>query len=339
MRRAIIALLLVCGAAFAQQKQSAKPASVNLYELELRNGVYYSKENNKPYTGEFVESNDDCADCDYDYYETGNMKNGKRHGEVRWVSVDSVVSNYKDGKLQGEMKLFDRNGNLKSVKNYKDSIPNGEWKYFDKNGKLREVRNYKGGKRQKEQKSFDENGNLIKSAPSNTPSILTDSRDGKKYKYVKIGSQTWMAENLNYNANGSKCYEDKESNCQKYGRLYDWETAMKSCPSGWHLPNNKEWEELVDFAGSIWELVGAKLKAKSGWNGGGNGTDDYGFSALPGGFGLHGSFSNVGDFGNWWSANERNSSNIDTSDIFYHYNYVDWHDNLGILRSIRCLKD
>jgi uncharacterized protein (TIGR02145 family) len=173
---------------------------------------------------------------------------------------------------------------------------------------------------------------------------FTDSRDGKKYKAVKIGSQIWMAENLNYAASGSKCYENNSENCKKYGRLYDWNVAMKACPSGWHLPSYAEWDVLMATVDGT-ETAGKKLKAKSGWDScegkSGNGTDEFGFSALPGGFGLSdGGFSSVGNYGSWWSANESNSY-----DAYFRYMDCDdddatWYDGLkSDLRSVRCVQD
>jgi len=140
---------------------------------------------------------------------------------------------------------------------------------------------------------------IIHSSPA--PNTFTDPRDGKVYKTVKIGNQVWMAENLNYDASGSKCYNNDPANAEKYGRLYDWETAKKVCPAGWHLPSEEEWEILIDFVGGA-EIAGTKLKAKFGWNDF-NGTDDFGFSALPGGRMSYG-FCEVGYSGFWWSASE-----------------------------------
>ncbi|MDR2555431.1 MAG: hypothetical protein LBC64_08400 [Fibromonadaceae bacterium] len=141
---------------------------------------------------------------------------------------------------------------------------------------------------------------------------FTDARDKKTYKTVKIGEQVWMAENLNYADKDSKCYDDNEENCKKYGRLYNWETAIKACPAGWHLPRKAEWERLLRFADSTYtgkesEIAGNRLRAKSGWqriNGEpNNGTDTYGFSALPGG-GFMGRFAGIGGTSALWSATE-----------------------------------
>jgi uncharacterized protein (TIGR02145 family) len=173
---------------------------------------------------------------------------------------------------------------------------------------------------------------------------FSDQRDGKTYKTVKIGSQTWMSENLNYDASGSKCYENKPENCAKYGRLYNWATSKSACPSGWHLPSNDEWQELVDFTGGD-ELAGAYLKAKSGWNdnkgASGNGTDNYGFSALPGGFGYSsGSFNLVGYFGNWWSATEYGASGAYFRTMRYiSANVYRDSDSKYSLYSVRCVQD
>jgi len=151
---------------------------------------------------------------------------------------------------------------------------------------------------------------------------LTDQRDGKKYKIAKIGTQTWMAQNLDYAGEDEDigvCVDNDPKNCQKYGRLYNWENAMIVCPDGWHLPSEEEWQTLAAFAGGI-GIAGQKLKARNGWekwdcewtsiddrgrtkkNSKCN-SDNYGFSALPS--------SSKNTFSDWWTATESHWGAID----------------------------
>ncbi|MDD3741580.1 MAG: FISUMP domain-containing protein [Bacteroidales bacterium] len=114
----------------------------------------------------------------------------------------------------------------------------------------------------------------------------TDSRDGKVYKTVKIGSQTWMAENLAYKVDsGCWAYNNDLNNVEIYGYLYDFEAAKKACPTGWHLPSNDEWTTLEDYLGGG-NIAGEKLikcdTTKWVWCVG-LFDDQYKFSALPGG--------------------------------------------------------
>lgn len=150
---------------------------------------------------------------------------------------------------------------------------------------------------------------------------LIDSRDGQKYKTVKIGEQWWMAENLNYAYlqptatldSSSFCYNHETAKCDEYGRLYMWSAAMDSvgmfsedgkgcgwhsdsalvdtvqgvCPEGWHLPSATEFMILAEAVGGM-DSAGLKLKSTSGWKKrsdgtSGNGTDAFGFKALAAG--------------------------------------------------------
>jgi uncharacterized protein (TIGR02145 family) len=162
-----------------------------------------------------------------------------------------------------------------------------------------------------------------------------DSRDGKKYRTAVIGGNRWMAENLNYRSQAGKswCYDNNNSNCDKYGRLYDWNTAWLVCPPGWHLPTRNEWVNLAKFAGGTGAYgtsgkAGKKLKSTSGWNGGGSGTDEFGFSALPGGIrDCYGDkFSGIGEDGNWWTATEYGRDRAYYRYIYSKKDYVSEYD-------------
>jgi uncharacterized protein (TIGR02145 family) len=170
--------------------------------------------------------------------------------------------------------------------------------------------------------------------------VLADARDGKKYKVAKIGSQIWMAENLNYDVSGSKCHDNNPANCERYGRLYDWKTAMNVCPAGWHLPSKSEWEQLAEAVGGE-KVAGKRLKARSGWGNSGNGTDDYSFSALPGGYGLSdGTFYFIGYLGNWWSTSESSSDIVYIQTMHYEYEDAYWGNSVkSNLYNVRCLQD
>ena len=173
-------------------------------------------------------------------------------------------------------------------------------------------------------------------------------RFGTIYRQVTIGEQTWMAENVNYETTeGSYCYNNEAENCEKHGRLYTWEQASNNaCPTGWHLPSKNEFEVLIASAdgATVFDednTAGAKLKASYGWPTGKNGTDDYGFSTLPGGM-YYTQGSNgfkFDDSAMFWSATE-------ASDVYEYYSmsvkedaallisYLNWRAH-----SVRCVKD
>jgi uncharacterized protein (TIGR02145 family) len=139
---------------------------------------------------------------------------------------------------------------------------------------------------------------------------LVDERDNKTYRTVKIGRKKWMAENLNHEAENSQCYDNKESNCGKYGRLYNWTTAKTVCPKGWGLPTSSEWNALISYVGAV---PGRKLKAKNDIWGSDYGTNIYGFGALPGGILRTASkesyeFTDMGIAGYWWTSSEMNDN-------------------------------
>ena len=222
-------------------------------------------------------------------------------------------------------------------------------------------------------------GGVLTEKTARLPGTLTDKRDGKTYRTVVIGNKRWMAENMNYKTpDTSWCYDHDTSNCRKYGRLYDYNTALTVCPDGYRLPFSKEWSELgseveIDTYkkggymvfwhpkySSFYGHVGEKLKAKSGWNDkghyfadeskSGNGTDDYGFSALPGGIyiydGLYPGFYSGGNEGSWWAVADIER---DKDDLLYKYSWdIGTGGNLSegytsqsdsSAKSVRCVAD
>jgi uncharacterized protein (TIGR02145 family) len=166
-----------------------------------------------------------------------------------------------------------------------------------------------------------------------------DGRDNRMYKYVLIGTQIWMAENLQYETSNTKCYDNNPDNCKIYGILYDWNTAKTICPFGWHLPDDAEWNALENFVGS--SNAGTRLKANSDIWISNKGTDDFGFTALPGGFYKNG-FEQMRGIAGFWSATAGNSAG---SAHFRYFSYLNNTLNLDGFyvdtgwAYVRCIKD
>jgi len=198
--------------------------------------------------------------------------------------------------------------------------------------------------------------------------------DGNCYNTVKIGGQTWMAENLkvtryrngdeiptdhsnddwrNLSTGAFSIYGDSETNTFTYGYLYNWYTVdddRNICPEGWHVPTDNNWSVLTDYLGGI-DVAGGKMKS-TGTIDSGDGiwlapnsyaTDESGFTGLPGGYRIKydGTYSNINKYGYFWSSTDFNNSSAwsrrldyDISSIYRGYFY---YKNDGL--SIRCIKD
>ncbi len=190
---------------------------------------------------------------------------------------------------------------------------------------------------------------------SQQTATLTDSRDGKTYKTVTIGTQIWMAENLNYEMPESWYYDDNPENGPMYGRLYTWEAAKKACPDCWHLPSEEEWVILERHLGMSEEEakiylhrgegIGTKLKSESGWepdDGKNSGDNESGFNALPGGhrgYDENHSFVLMGERGAWWSRSPSGRAAFRRA-LFYNKSGIDRDPATRALGfSVRCVKD
>jgi len=152
---------------------------------------------------------------------------------------------------------------------------------------------------------------------------VTDTRDGQIYSTILIGDQCWMAKNLNIGQivsdfgqtdNGiieKTCYGNNARNCHQYGGLYTWHEAMNwstedghqgICPAGWRLPSRKDWKELVSHLGV--DDAGQQMKVSRNNDPAWDGTNESGFSAIPGGVGHRSYFGRQGDWAVFWSSTE-----------------------------------
>lgn len=200
---------------------------------------------------------------------------------------------------------------------------------------------------------------------------FTDARDNHVYKWVRIGDQIWMAENLaylpalsdiqNYATDeehyfvydyiGSDVDEAKKTdNYKTYGVLYSWYAALASCPEGWHVPSVEEWEQLGEFiseqnggyekTGNYWVSIGNHLKTTTGWIEDGEGTNDYGFSGQPGGNHRTVAFDELNEVGTWWTSSDTGIRDAYFRRLAFYYDALisgDYHK--GASFSVRCIKD
>ena len=201
---------------------------------------------------------------------------------------------------------------------------------------------------------------------------ILDERDGQVYKTVQIGEQVWIAQNLNLETEISWCgggSDIAEGDCAIYGRLYTWAAAIDSvklandvknpldcghgktctlpdtvcgiCPPGWHLPTDTEWENLFTAVGGR-STAGKALKSQTGWYNNGNGTDAFGFSALPAGDSDNDNeeVSEGGTNADFWSSTEDSSNSAYDMYLYYGYERAssdNLHKSHGF--SVRCVKD
>ena len=182
--------------------------------------------------------------------------------------------------------------------------------------------------------------NLAYNTAGNT---VSDSRDGSEIGVVEIGGTVWMSENLNFDAqSGCWCYDNKPSNCEVYGKLYEWETALKACPDGWRLPAEAEVLALMNKLGGG-DVAGGKMKEKgtAHWTRpNSSATNSSGFTALPAGSYLNGKFDLLGYMGTWWMADEKSKTSAkcftvccESGDLFIITN------KKQTALSVRCVKD
>lgn len=263
-----------------------------------------------------------------------------RYGE--WETSDSIVKSSSGNRHSG----LDPESSSSAAKSSSSSVPSSSSSVTPKSSSSKKV---------------ESSSSKVTEPVEVTTGSMTDSRDGQTYKTVKIGSQTWMAQNLNYETENSFCYNDTASYCAKYGRLYTWAAAVgKSesecgygntcsllsgsiqgvCPIGWHLPSKVEWETLFNAVGGQ-STAGIALRSSFGWYSNGNGSDAFSFSALPAGYGTGiGCYYIEGHSANFWGSTEYYSNYAFSMYLAYIYDLagLNTYDKNNRF-SVRCLKD
>jgi len=177
-------------------------------------------------------------------------------------------------------------------------------------------------------------------AGASVSGTLTDTRNDRVYNTTKIGAKIWMADNINIEMGTSWCYDNDTSNCNVYGRLYDWVTAKTVCPAGWRLPTVKEFGGFVKTM-SDREIAAQKARAKKA-------ADEDGYapafmfpSILGGGrYRIGGEYSHIGGYSYWWAGTE--SANRYAYYRYVNYGNDDTADDFDVKEyglSVRCLRD
>lgn len=172
----------------------------------------------------------------------------------------------------------------------------------------------------------------------NVAKYLCDTRDSRLYSYVTIGSQVWMAENMNRAISGSVCYEGNANYCVDRGRLYMAADAKTVCPTGWHLPSVADFNTLMNSVGGS-AVAGLHLKSDEGWGSGKNGKNDYGFNGKPTGYAHYNSdpyhYYNISTTAYYWTSEGKNAFYLAASSEAAGIT----SSNLYPMYPVRCLKD
>jgi uncharacterized protein (TIGR02145 family) len=296
---------------------------------------------------------------------------GQRPGiELTFTAIDNVIFVQLDS-----IKIMNRTQGGDTVLYYPDTVLIMECQSGDELLYIGYVDTLQSGILDKPQGNEDYTFQFTTNIPC--PGLPTVVYEGQVYNTIQVFSQCWLRENLNVGEmidgameqsdNGTiekYCYNNEPDSCAKYGGLYQWNEMMQYtmqqgvqgiCPPGWHLPTDEEWKVLEGAVDSqygigdpVWDIdyvrgydAGKNLKATSGWNENGNGTDLFGFSGLPGGFrAARGCFIRAGSWGFWQNSSDHISFLVWGRTILYANEGVSrFYDNKEIAFSVRCLRD